>query len=109
MNIMKILKWLIKLDRILRWILVIILLIEILSGYCLIKPYFIERVTFNLINRYNAYFLHTLLDFPIFILASFHACLYIHQYYKIKYKEISYAIIILFIIINLILIIIEFG
>jgi len=105
---MKILKWLIKLDRILRWILIIILLIEILSGYCLIKPYFIERVTFNLINRYNAYFLHTLFDFPIFILASFHACLYIYQRYKIKYKEISYAIIIIFTIINLILIIIEF-
>jgi hypothetical protein len=105
---MIILKWLIKLDKLLRWILIIILLIEILSGYCLIKPYFIERVTFNLINRYNAYFLHTLFDFPIFILVSFHACLYIYQCYKTRFKEISYAIIILFVIINLILIIIEF-
>jgi len=106
---MKILKFLIKLDRFLRWILVIILLIEILSGYCLVKPYFIERVTFYLINRYNSYYLHTLLDFPIFILASFHACLCFYQRYRIKYKEVSYAIIILFIIINLILIIVEFS
>ncbi len=106
---MKFLKLLIKIDKFLCYFLFIILLIEILSGYCLIKPYIVERATFNLINRYNSYFLHTLLDFPLFLIASFHACLWTYQKIRIKYREISYAITIILIIINLIIVIIEFG
>lgn len=105
---MKLLQLLIKIDKFLCYFLFIILLIQILSGYCLIKPYIVERTTFNLINRYNAYFLHTSLAFPLFLIASFHACLRTYQKLRIKYREISYTIIIIFIIINLIIILIEF-
>jgi cytochrome b subunit of formate dehydrogenase len=61
-----------KFNRVIVWILLVLMVILIISGYGLTKPTLINALTFGLIDHQTAFDLHTWLDLPLFALLVIH-------------------------------------
>ena len=64
--------YLIKLNRIFVWFLLLFMILLVITGYALAKPGLISYLTGGLINYQNAAYLHTLLDVPLLIFLLVH-------------------------------------
>jgi hypothetical protein len=64
--------YLMKANRIIVWILLLLMLIMIISGYGLTKPSLIRSLSGGWIDYHTALFIHTSLDTPFLILLLIH-------------------------------------
>ena len=65
--------YLMKVNRVVGWLLLLFMVMFIVSGYGLTKPSLIRSLTFGRINYQTALFIHSSLDVPLLILLLIHA------------------------------------
>ena len=64
--------YLMKVNRVIVWILLLFMLMLIMSGYGLTKPSLVRSLTGGRIDYQTALFIHTSLDAPLLILLLIH-------------------------------------
>jgi hypothetical protein len=64
--------YVLKVNRVIVWILLALMVILIISGYGLTKPTLINSLTFGLVDHQTAFDLHSWLDLPLFVLLAIH-------------------------------------
>ena len=77
--------YIIKLNRALVWILLLLMILLVITGYALTKPNLINYLTGGVIDYRNAVYLHTLLDLPLLIF------LLVHVIIEIKFSLIRWG------------------
>jgi len=64
--------YLMKANRVIVWVLLFFMILFIVTGYALTKPSLIYSLTGGIVNYQTAFYLHTMLDIPLFILLLVH-------------------------------------
>ena len=72
--------YLMKINRVVVWVLLFFMILLIVTGYGLSKPNLIHSLTGGIVNYQTAFYLHTLLDVPLLIL------LFVHVIIEIKFS-----------------------
>ncbi|UCG45339.1 MAG: hypothetical protein JSV58_00735 [Candidatus Bathyarchaeota archaeon] len=61
-----------KLNRIMVWLLLLLMILLVITGYGLTKPNLVSSFTGGWIDYWTAQYLHTLLDLPLLLLLLVH-------------------------------------
>ena len=61
-----------KANRVVVWVLLLFMILLIVTGYALTKPALIISLTGGILDYQTAFYLHTLLDVPLFVLLLLH-------------------------------------
>jgi cytochrome b subunit of formate dehydrogenase len=64
--------YLLKFDRILTWVSLVLLIILVITGYGIVNPKVISELTGGILTRPLSLYLHTTLDVPVLVLLMFH-------------------------------------
>jgi hypothetical protein len=100
--------YLMKANRVIVWILLLLVLMLIISGYGLTKPSLIRSFTGGMIDYQTALFIHTSLDAPFLILLLIHVVIEIRfslMRWGVKNQKLLNLLMLILVLICLILII----
>jgi len=100
--------YLMKLNRVIVWVLLLFILMLIISGYGLTKPSLIRFLSGGWIDYHTALFIHTSLDTPFLILLLIHVVIEIRfslMRWGVKNQKLLNLLMLILVLICLILII----
>lgn len=77
--------YLMKTNRVIVWVLLFFMIMLMVTGYALTNPSLIRSLTGGIVNYQTAFYIHTMLDIPLFIL------LLVHVIIELKFSLIRWG------------------
>ena len=76
-----------KIKKLVHWSFTIFIIIYIITGFGITEFRIIQTITFGLLTKPSAFYLHSILIYPFIILLIFHIILTLNKKIKWKNKE----------------------